>query len=74
MNIPSELPVLPLRNAVLFPGGLLPLSVGRPKPIRLVDEAVDGHVLVVAQRDVMSEDASPSELYGVGTVAAVEAP
>ena len=70
---PEELPVLPLRNAVIFPLTIVPLAVKRPRSVRLVDDAVvaDRLVALVALRDPEIEDPTASEVYGVGTVATI---
>ena len=59
--IPDELPVLTLRNTVLFPGSIVPLGIGRPKTVRLVEESIkdNGLVAVVAQRDPDVDDPVP---------------
>jgi ATP-dependent Lon protease len=69
--IPDELPVLTLRNTVLFPGSIVPLGIGRPKTVRLVEESIkeNGLVAVVAQRDPDVDDPVPSDLYGMGCAA-----
>jgi ATP-dependent Lon protease len=70
---PEELPVLALRDAVLFPQALLPLAVARAASVRLVDEAVRGSRLVgvVTQRDAAQENPAAHELHGIGTVAVI---
>src|SRR5512144_428624 len=72
-DIPAVLPILPLRNSVFFPGGVLPLAVGRQKTIALIKDAVrDEQVIgVVTQRRAEEEDPGASDLYTVGTVARV---
>ncbi len=69
--IPDELPVLTLRNTVLFPGSIVPLGIGRPKTVRLVEESIkeNGLVAVVAQRDPDVDDPVPADLYGMGCAA-----
>src|ERR1044072_6076171 len=71
--IPSELPILPLRNTVLFPGVVLPITVGRDKSIKAVSEAykADKLVGVVAQKDSTVEDPTVSDLEDIGTVARI---
>jgi ATP-dependent Lon protease len=71
--LPDELPILPLREAVLFPQAVLPLAVARPASVRLVDEALIGtRVLgVVAQRDPSLETPGVEDLHRVGTVAVI---
>ena len=72
-DIPPVMPVLPLRNSVFFPGGVLPLAVGREKTINLLKDAVRGDLLIaiVTQRRAEEEDPGPDGLYGTGTVARV---
>jgi len=72
-DIPQVLPILPLRNSVFFPGGVLPLAVGRQKTIALIKDAVrDEQVIgVVTQRRAEEEDPGAADLYTVGTVARV---
>ncbi|MEJ7767785.1 MAG: endopeptidase La [Chitinophagaceae bacterium] len=71
--IPAELPILPLRNTVLFPGVVLPITVGRDKSIKAVSEAykADKLVGVVAQKDSNVEDPSINDLEEVGTIAKI---
>lgn len=73
IDIPLELPILPLRNTVLFPGVVLPITVGRDKSIKAVSEAykADKLVGVVAQKDSTVEDPEISDLEDVGTVAKI---
>lgn len=70
-EVPSELPILPLRNTVLFPGVVIPITVGRDKSIKLIRDAYKGDktIGVVAQKDVAIEDPEMEELHRVGTVA-----
>jgi len=71
--IPNELPLLPLRNTVLFPGVVLPITVGRDKSIKAISEAYKGDKLVgvVAQKDSNVEDPSINDLEAIGTVARI---
>ena len=71
--IPLELPLLPLRNTVLFPGVVLPITVGRDKSIKAVNDAykADKLIGVVAQKDSEVEDPTVSDLEDVGTVARI---
>lgn len=73
VEIPEELPILPLRNNVLFPGLVLPITVGRNKSIQLVREAYKAHrpIGVVAQKDRENEDPQQKDLYKVGTLAVI---
>lgn len=64
------IPLLPVRDLVLFPGVIVPLFVGRPRSLRALEEAMlhDRTVLVVAQKDMSVEDPEPEDLFSVGTV------
>jgi ATP-dependent Lon protease len=68
--IPDTLPVLPLRDAVVFPLTAAPLAVGQPRSVRLVDDVMRGSRLLalVAQREATTEPAPPDALYRLGTV------
>ncbi|MPM07414.1 Lon protease 2 [bioreactor metagenome] len=70
-DIPDELPIMPLRNTVLFPGVIIPITVGREKSIQLVRSVYKSKRIigVVAQKDAHVEDPEPQDLFGVGTVA-----
>ncbi|NNC86638.1 MAG: endopeptidase La [Bacteroidia bacterium] len=70
-QIPDELPILPLRNTVLFPGVVIPITVGRDKSIKLITEAYKGDKIigVVSQKNIDVEDPNFDELNKVGTVA-----
>ena len=73
IEIPAELALLPLRNTVLFPGVVLPITVGRDKSIKAVNEAYKGNKLigVVAQKDSNVEDPAIKDLETIGTVAKI---
>ncbi|AHF15695.1 endopeptidase La [Niabella soli] len=72
-ELPDEIALLPLRNTVLFPGVVLPITVGRDKSILAVNEAYKGNkfIGVVAQKDSNQENPEPADLEPVGTVAKV---
>ena len=72
-DIPETLPILTLRNTVLFPGVVLPITVGRDTSLKLVKDAFgdDRLIGVVAQRSADTEDPSPDDLYEYGTVASI---
>lgn len=72
-DVPETLPILALRNTVLFPGVVLPITVGRDASLRLVKDAFndDGLIGVVAQRDADLENPTEDDLYEVGTVATI---
>jgi len=70
---PEVLPILPLRNTVLFPGVVIPITVGRDKSIRLIKDANKGNKIigVVAQKDTSIEDPNYDQLNHVGTMALI---
>lgn len=72
-EIPEELPILPLRNTVLFPGVVIPITVGRDKSIKLIRDAYKGKRIigVVAQRDAEVEEPGMMDLFEIGTVASI---
>jgi len=72
-DVPDELPILVLRNTVLFPGVVLPITVGRDASLQLVREAFDEDRLigVVAQKQADIDKPSPDDLFDVGTVAEI---
>ena len=67
--IPDEIPILPLRDTVLFPNSFMPLAVARESSVRLIDEAISGGKLigVFTQRDASVEEPQQGDLYDVGT-------
>lgn len=73
MQIPDELPVLPLRDIVIYPFMIVPLFVSRDKSIRAVDEALSENrmILLASQKDVDMEDPQQEDIYEVGTVAVI---
>ena len=72
-KLPAVIPVLPVRDVVVYPFMILPLFVGREKSIRAVDESLsrDRLILLVAQKDAEAEEPSPEEIHRVGTVAMI---
>lgn len=70
---PDVLPILPLRNTVLFPGVVIPITVGRDKSIKLIKDANKGNKIlgVVAQKDTNIEDPTYDQLHQVGTMALI---
>ncbi|MCU0324953.1 MAG: endopeptidase La [Spirosomaceae bacterium] len=70
-NLPAELPLLPLRNTVLFPGIVIPVTVTRSKFIKMIKRAYKGDktIGVVAQARQTKEEPTPEDLYKVGTIA-----
>jgi ATP-dependent Lon protease len=72
-TVPQVMPVLPLRNSVFFPRQVTPLSVGRDRSIKVVDEAVkeEGLLVIVAQTDGSIDKPTEKDIYWVGTLAKV---
>jgi ATP-dependent Lon protease len=70
---PPELPILPLRNTVLFPGVVIPITVGRDRSIRLIQEVYRGDrtLGVLSQKDSSIEEPRPEDLNTVGTIATI---
>jgi ATP-dependent Lon protease len=70
-DVPETLPILPLRNTVLFPGVVIPITVGRDKSIKLIKDfyKTDRIIGVVAQKDAQVEDPEFQDLNDIGTVA-----
>lgn len=70
-KLSAELPILPVRNMVLFPGMVIPITVGRQKSVRLVKKAYKGNrtLGVIAQANPNKEDPTGEDLYKIGTVA-----
>ncbi len=74
VEIPEELPILPLRGVVVYPLTVVPLAIGQPRSIRLVDDAVLGKKLVglVASKRPELEEPMPEDCYTVGTLALIQ--
>lgn len=72
-QLPREMPILPLRNSVFFPGAVMPLTIGRSKTIRLMEEVARTETCfgIATQKTAEVENPSDRELYRVGTVARV---
>lgn len=72
-EIPDNLPILPLKNTVLFPGVVVPITVGRDRSLAMVKEAYesDKTIGVVTQKEEDNENPDPGDLYQVGTVAQI---
>jgi ATP-dependent Lon protease len=72
-NVPEELPILPLRGVVVYPHTGVPLTIGQPRSIQLVDDVISGDRLVglVASLDPDDETPGPKDLYQVGTIARI---
>ena len=72
-DLPEELSILPIKNTVLFPGVVIPITVGRQKSIKLVKRAYQGNRIigVVAQKNSQAEEPAVDDLYRTGTVARI---
>lgn len=73
VDVPDILPILPLRNTVMFPGVVMPITVGRQKSLQLVQEVYRGNRLLgtIAQKDGSIDDPVQGDLYQLGTVAQI---
>ncbi len=72
-EVPDVLPILPIRNTVLFPGVVIPITAGRDKSITLIKDAQKGNktIGVMAQKDLLIEDPKTTDLNKIGTVAKI---
>lgn len=72
-DLPEELSILPIKNTVLFPGVVIPITVGRQKSIKLVKNAYQGNKIigVLAQKNAQAEEPSVEDIYRTGTVARI---
>lgn len=72
-DLPEQLSILPIKNTVLFPGVVIPITVGRQKSIRLVKKAYQGNRIigVIAQKNPLAEEPTVDDLYRTGTVARI---
>lgn len=72
-SIPCELPLLPLRDVVVFPHMVIPLFVGRPKSIRALERAMETNknILLLAQRSAAQDEPEPVDLYEIGCIATI---
>ena len=72
-KVPDVLPVLPLRDIVIFPFMIVPLYVSRERSIKAVDQALADNrmILLAAQKRQDDEDPGPDDIYGMGTVALI---
>ena len=73
-RIPEELPILPLRNTVVFPFVVMPIAVGIPRSVKLIERAVETDRLIglVGMKDPSIEEPGPEDVFSVGTVALVQ--
>ena len=72
-DLPGELPILPLRNSVFFPGAVMPLTIGRAKTIRLIEETTreNGLLGIITQKAPEIDNPAIEDLYRIGTVARI---
>ena len=70
-TLPTQLPLLPLRDVVVFPHMVIPLFVGRPKSIKALEAAMESgkSIVLVAQKSAAKDDPSPEDLYEIGSIA-----
>ena len=73
IEIPSQMPLLPVRDIVVFPYMILPLFVGRESSMKAVEEAMDGSrfIFLTAQKEMTDEHPLPDRIYEVGTIATI---
>ncbi len=73
LTIPEELPILPLRGLVVYPQTAVPLTIGQPRSIRLIDDVVSGNRIIglIASKNPELENPTPQDLYSVGTIAII---
>ncbi len=73
LKIPDLLPLIPLKDTVVFPGAMLPLFIGRQKSVKAIDEALSSNrlVLLVPQKSPDIEDPTPEDIYTMGTVSII---
>ena len=69
LNVPEEVPVLTVRDTVIYPGGLLPITVGRPTSLALVQSLGESRTIaVISQLDPRLDTPGPTDLYSIGTL------
>src|SRR6187397_3028872 len=70
LPVPSELPILPLRDTVLYPNSFMPLAVAREASVKLIDDAIAGAKVigVFTQRDPTQEEPGQADLFPIGTL------
>ncbi|MBW2424961.1 MAG: LON peptidase substrate-binding domain-containing protein, partial [Deltaproteobacteria bacterium] len=72
IEVPALLPVLPVRDVVVYPGVTIPLAIGRARSLAALEEAgQEGYLLVVSQRDPMTENPGLDDLHEIGTIVRV---
>src|SRR5258708_1742880 len=70
---PTQLPLLPVRDVVVFPSMVLPLDVSRPKSVRALEEAMAAHhlIFIATQKSLETEDPQAEDIFPMGTVAKI---
>jgi ATP-dependent Lon protease len=70
VNIPDTLPLLPVRDIIIYPSMVLPLSIGRNKSVKALEEAMSMSrlIFIVTQKNIQVEEPTPNDIYNVGTV------
>ncbi|MGN6505786.1 MAG: LON peptidase substrate-binding domain-containing protein, partial [Tepidisphaeraceae bacterium] len=73
LNVPNTLPILPIRNIVVFPGTVMPLNIGRPRSKALLDEVMPGDKIigVLTQRNSELDDPAAGDLYAMGVICVI---
>ncbi len=74
VEVPTTIPILPLRNSVLFPGSIIPIDVGRRKSVRLVEDAISKErpvIGILTQKDARTEDPGMDDMYQIGCAARI---
>src|SRR5438105_8947556 len=73
VHLPGKLPLLPVRDIVVFPHMVLPLAVGREKSIKALEEAMGAHhmVFLASQKRVQTEDPQKDDIFPIGTIAEI---
>ncbi len=74
VEVPNVIPILPLRNSVLFPGSIIPIDVGRRKSVRLVEDAISKErpvIGILTQRDARTEEPGVEDMYQIGCAARI---
>ncbi|HKL38263.1 MAG TPA: endopeptidase La [Bacteroidales bacterium] len=73
MEVPDTIPILPLRNTVLFPGVILPITVGREKSLKLINQVYENEAVLgaISQKDPNNENPGEGDLFPVGTIAQI---
>ncbi|MDR0977673.1 MAG: endopeptidase La [Endomicrobium sp.] len=73
LKIPDTLPLLPVRDIILYPAMVLPLAVGREKSVKALEESMSTSrlIFIVAQKNVQAEDPCPDDMHSIGTVCEV---